>query len=74
MTVAKNEEKNCMSSWSFNFDFNFLFSGHDWRFAKIKINHICVLDTFGGRKFPTVAEYFKADPDYLTLNSFIKVH
>lgn len=45
---------------------------HDWKFAKLKIEHVCVLDTFGGRKFPTVAEYFRSDPDRVTLQSLIR--
>ncbi|XP_008467463.1 protein CREG1 isoform X2 [Diaphorina citri] len=44
---------------------------HDWKFAKLQIHHVCVLDTFGGRKFPTVADYFRSDPDRLTLHSFL---
>ncbi|KAL1456860.1 hypothetical protein WDU94_001550 [Cyamophila willieti] len=44
---------------------------HDWQFAKLQIHHVCVLDTFGGRKFPTVAEYFRSDPDHLTLHAFL---
>lgn len=47
---------------------------HDWKFAKLKIEHVCVLDTFGGRKFPTLADYFRSDPDQLTLHSFLRQH
>lgn len=36
--------------------------GHRWQFSKINIEHITVLDTFGGRKYPSVTDYFNAKP------------
>ncbi|KAF0757765.1 protein CREG1-like isoform X1 [Aphis craccivora] len=41
-----------------------LVPGHHWQFAKINIEHITLIDTFGGRKYPTIAEYFKATPTF----------
>lgn len=46
--------------------------GHHWAFAKINIEHITLLDTFGGRKYPNVAEYFKAVPNLKHLPKFRK--
>lgn len=37
--------------------------GHNWQFAKISIEHITLIDTFGGRKYPNLIEYFKATPN-----------
>jgi len=37
--------------------------GHNWQFAKINIEHITLIDTFGGRKYPDVDEYFKVTPN-----------
>lgn len=41
----------------------FIVLGHKWQFAKISIDHITLIDTFGGRKYPSVADYFKATPN-----------
>lgn len=41
----------------------FFFLGHKWQFAKINIEHITLIDTFGGRRYPNIAEYFKAIPN-----------
>ncbi|VVC35571.1 FMN-binding split barrel [Cinara cedri] len=40
-----------------------LVPGHNWQFSKIIIEHITLIDTFGGRKYPNVADYFKVTPD-----------
>lgn len=37
--------------------------GHEWQFVKINIEHITLIDTFGGRRYPSVADYFKASPN-----------
>ncbi|RXG71995.1 Protein CREG1 [Armadillidium vulgare] len=42
-----------MSSWP---------SNHDWFFGKIKIQHIYLLDFFGGAQVVDVEEYFAANP------------
>ncbi|XP_066977474.1 protein CREG1 [Macrobrachium rosenbergii] len=36
--------------------------GHEWFFAKMSINHIYVLDYFGGAAVVDVKEYFEAEP------------
>ncbi|XP_050432676.1 protein CREG1-like [Adelges cooleyi] len=36
--------------------------GHSWQFAKVNIEHITLLDYFGGRKYPNLSDYFKAKP------------
>lgn len=41
----------------------FIVLGHNWQFAKISIQHITLIDTFGGRKYPNLADYFKASPN-----------
>lgn len=40
-----------------------LVPGHNWQFAKISIEHITLLDTFGGRKYPSLEDYFNATPN-----------
>lgn len=34
-----------------------------WQFAKLNIDHITLIDTFGGRKYPSITDYFKATPN-----------
>lgn len=46
-----------------------MFLGHKWQFAKINIEHITLIDTFGGRRYPKITDYFKATP---SLNLKIK--
>jgi len=36
--------------------------GHKWQFCKINIEHITLIDTFGGRKYPSIEDYFNAKP------------
>ncbi|XP_050542684.1 protein CREG1-like [Daktulosphaira vitifoliae] len=36
--------------------------GHSWQFAKVNIEHITLIDNFGGRRFPNIDDYFKAKP------------
>uniref|UniRef100_A0A1B6GNH7 CREG-like beta-barrel domain-containing protein n=1 Tax=Cuerna arida TaxID=1464854 RepID=A0A1B6GNH7_9HEMI len=36
---------------------------HNWVFCKLDIKRILVVDWFGGNKYPTVDEYFRASPD-----------
>lgn len=38
--------------------------GHNWAFAKVNIEHITLIDTFGGRRYPKIEEYFKATPSF----------
>lgn len=40
------------------FVYLFSFIAHKWIFAKLEIKEVAVVDMFGGRKFPSVSDYF----------------